>query len=251
MFSMNEVVRRKSPRAPSIALDEALDRALRAYDRERLHPAPTAVIAQHIGYKGANSGAALSALASLRYFGLLDRPKEGMLSVSKNVEAYKFSPDEAARRSILIGFLKSPPLYSDLLAKYDHTALPSEANLRYDLIQRGFAPTAAEGALAAFMRSVQYADYFGSKNEPRAERASSTDGEEFRSGDRSENEVPGSSAQTHPASLSPEENEFDRIPVRLSGGRRAWLIIPAPFYQADKVRLKAQIDLILTQDEEP
>ena len=42
----------------------------------------------------------------------------------------------------------------------------------------------------------------------------------------------------------------DQIPVRLHGGRRAWLVIPAPFYETDKVRLKAQIDLILTQDEE-
>lgn len=38
--------------------------------------APTQVVAQNIGYKSANNGAALSALAALRYYGLLDRPKE-------------------------------------------------------------------------------------------------------------------------------------------------------------------------------
>ena len=43
---------------------------------------------------------------------------------------------------------------------------------------------------------------------------------------------------------------FDRIPVRLAGGRRAWLEIPTPFYAADKLRLKAQIDLLLTEEEE-
>jgi hypothetical protein len=41
----------------------------------------------------------------------------------------------------------------------------------------------------------------------------------------------------------------DKIPVRLSGGRRAWLIIPTPFFESDKARLKAQIDLLLSEDE--
>jgi hypothetical protein len=41
----------------------------------------------------------------------------------------------------------------------------------------------------------------------------------------------------------------DSIPVRLSGGRKAWLAIPTPFYADDKLRLKAQIDLLLAQDE--
>ena len=45
-------------------------------------------------------------------------------------------------------------------------------------------------------------------------------------------------------------DEIDQIPVRLSGGRRAWLVVPIPFYTADKSRLKAQIDLLLAEDEE-
>ena len=44
--------------------------------------------------------------------------------------------------------------------------------------------------------------------------------------------------------------DLDRIPVRLPGGRRAWLFIPSPFFSGDKARLKAQIDLLLTADEE-
>jgi hypothetical protein len=45
-------------------------------------------------------------------------------------------------------------------------------------------------------------------------------------------------------------NDVDRIPVRLAGGRRAWIEIPMPFYEADKDRLKKQIDLLLTNDDE-
>jgi hypothetical protein len=56
--------------------------------------------------------------------------------------------------------------------------------------------------------------------------------------------------QSKPIDTEIENGQFDKIPVRLSGGRRAWLFIPDPFLQADKQRLKAQIDLILAQDDE-
>ncbi|MNR68298.1 hypothetical protein D3C85_1927750 [compost metagenome] len=53
-----------------------------------------------------------------------------------------------------------------------------------------------------------------------------------------------------PRHVIEDESASDRIPVRLSGGRRAWLVIPQVFFEADKKRLKAQIDLLLTEDDE-
>lgn len=246
---MNDSLRKKSPRAPSVPLDEALERALKAYDKERLHPAPTDVVAQNLGYKSANNGSALSVLASLRYFGLLERPKEGFLAVSKAVEDYKFSPDESHRRSILVGFLTSPPLYAELLEKFS-SGLPSDANLRFELIQRGFIPQAAESTLNMFRRSVEFVDYFSDKE---ASSAAADDGDT-----QPESATPIASQPTQVQSSRSSEipvpevvdSGMDRIPVRLPGGRRAWLIIPEPLFESDKERLKAQIDLLLTEDEE-
>ncbi|MFG6431887.1 hypothetical protein [Roseateles sp. LYH14W] len=255
-------VRKKSPRAPSIALDEALERALRAYEKERLHPAPTEVVAQNLGYKTANSGTALGAIASLRYYGLIERPRDGVLAVTKNVESYKFTPDELHRRELLVGFLRTPPLFAELLEQYS-SGLPSDANIRYELIQRGFLPPAAESAAAIFRRSVDFASYFLRVNEQeRVERPSSE-----QSAAESADAYYPTLAQLQPIEPTPApsvrnvttsatsapiglSDEGDQIPVRLPGGRRAWLIIPTPFYSADKVRLKAQIDLLLAQDEE-
>jgi hypothetical protein len=45
-------------------------------------------------------------------------------------------------------------------------------------------------------------------------------------------------------------SSVDRIPIRLRGGRRAWLEIPTPFYAADKERIKLQVDLLLTEEDE-
>jgi hypothetical protein len=245
---MVDPIRKKSPRAPSIGLEEALERALHAYDKERLHPAPADVIAQDIGYKGANSGTALQALASLRYFGLLERPRDGILAVSKDVESYKFAPHEVHRRELLVRFLRSPPLFAELLNKYS-TGLPSDANLKHELIiQKGFTPAAADIALRAFKQSVQFARFFDKVDDPVPE---DSDNEVAR--DEIAQPVVAERA-TNPKGQEPSSVEpaadLDRIPVRLPGNRRAWLLIPVPFYESDKARLKAQIDLLLTEENE-
>lgn len=251
---MAEIPRKKSPRAPSISLDEAFARVMKVYDRERLHAAPTEVVAQHLGYKSANNGSALSTLASLRYFGLLERPKEGMLAVAKEVESYTFAPDEKLRRSLLLGFLGRPALYCELLGKYE-SGLPPDANLKFELIQRGFAPQAAESALVVFKRSVIFADYYGEESSDEGEEDAYNDSQSSFPVPNDSQSVADKVGLTAPLSaatrqVEADDDELDRIPVRLPGGRRAWLLIPTPFYDADKARLKAQIDLLLTLEDE-
>ncbi len=250
---MAEALRKKSPRAPSMALSEALDRALKVYDKERLHPAPIEVVANDIGYKNANSGAALSALASLRYFGLLERPKNGFLAVSKDVESFRFAPNEGQRQALLIQFLKQPALYAELLEKYASN-LPSDASLKYELIQRGFIPAAADSTLVAFKQSMEFAGYYDLQNVV-VDSAEDENASSFLLLSNLDEQVPLSATLPATSMVSAitapsiEEDDLDRIPVRLPGGRRAWLLIPAPFYSADKNRLKAQIDLLLADDE--
>ena len=250
---MADSPRKKSPRAPSLALNDALDRAIRVYAKERLHPATTDIVASHLGYKSANNGSALSALASLRYYGLLERPKEGFLAVTKDVEAFRYAPEEEQRQNMLLKFLKTPPLYADLLEKYA-TGLPSDANLKYELIQRGFSPIAAESVLSSFKQSLDFVGYYdAARSAPKPK-----EDEDDLSFNGVLPEAPvfhaPAAAKSAPAQERLdhviESSDFDRIPVRLSGGRRAILLIPTPFFVADKARLKAQIDLLLAEDEE-
>jgi hypothetical protein len=252
---MSDVVRKKSPRAPSMPLEEAIARVLRVYEKERRHPAPTDVVAQHMGYKSANSGAALSAIASVRYYGLLERPSEGKLAVTKDVESYSFNPSEAARAELLVKWLKSPPVFGDLLEQYQGN-LPSEATIRYDLIQRGFTPIAAESVLSVFQRSVQFARYFDRLGKESGELPSAAPAAKFETNvdilnDGGIARDSSLGAETPSATVFADRGglDLDRIPVRLAGNRRAYLLIPTPFYVADKSRLKAQIDLLLTDDE--
>lgn len=256
--------RKKSPRAPSMPLDDALDRVMKAYDKERLNPAPTDTVAQHIGYNSANNGAALAALASLRYYGLLDRPRDGVLAVTKEVEAYRFAPTEELRRSFVLRFLRTPALFAELLDAYP-TGLPSEGTLKYELIQRGFLPTTAATLVGVLGRSVEFARYFDApaavssdaieSSAPAFSPRSVPDSELGAVGELSSPTPPPLARQVPFAGAAPDPStedtlSHDRIPVRLRGGRRAWLLIPPVFHESDKARIKAQIDLLLTEDDE-
>lgn len=240
--------RKKSPRAPSMPLNEAIGRAIKVYEKERLQAAPLEVIANAIGYKNANSGTALSALASLRYYGLLERPKDGFLAASKDVQLFLLAPDEDKRRALLIQFLQRPPLYAELLSKYED-GLPSEATMRLDLINRGFSPAFANAALSSFKESVQFAGYFDADSDHFTEEAH----ENSRQSPPAEGQAAAPHSESDSSAGSPfpqiQGEGLDRIPVRLAGGRKAWLVIPTPFFSADKARLKAQIDFLLTDDE--
>lgn len=247
---MNDILRKKSPRAPSLPLDESVERALKIYDRERRHAAPADVIAQDLGYKSANNGSALSTIASLRSFGLLEKAQEGKLAIAKDVEAYRFAPTDELSSQLRIKWLRNPNIFRELLENYAE-GLPSDASVRFDLIQRGFTPASAESTLAVFKKSVEFARFFDQPN---------SDG---RKAESSESEVavdeqpsaPSFHLQSRPVESAPPAvtsvapDGYDRIPVRLAGGRRAWLEIPTPFFEADKKRLIAQIELVLTEDD--
>jgi len=248
---MNVAIRKKSPRAPSSSLPDAFERALKIYAKERLHPMPTEVFAQNMGYKSANNGTALQMIASLRYFGLAERVSDGVLAISKDVESLKFAPNDSLKADLLKKFLRTPTLYEELLDKYA-SALPSDPNLRYELIQRGFAPSAAESVLIAFRQSVEFAGYYAQGE------AGAVEGmREHEEADPPLTAVSASvsamAAQPYNSPMARAEDlmqDEDRIPVRLPGGRRAWLIIPSPFFEADKARLRAQIDLLFTSEDE-
>jgi hypothetical protein len=223
-------------------LGEAISRVIDVYQKEQRHPAPTDIVAQDLGYKSANNGAALSAIAALKGYGLLERPEAGKLAVSADVQSFHYAPDEALKKKLLRKWLRSPQMFAQLLDQYA-SGLPSDATIRYDLIQQGFKPGTAETILKAFKESVDFANYY-----------------DYQESD--ELDAPPSDSATEPdihvepsSQLAPKVAPAsalagaDRIPVRLDAKRRAWLEIPTPFYEADKKRLKAQIDLLITDDE--
>lgn len=254
------VIRKRSPRAPLISLKEAVDRASKVYSEEGRHPASADIVAQHLGYKSAENGAAKQALAALGYYGLIERPSEGMVAVAKSVEEFKFAPSDELRTQILKKWLATPAVFAELQEKFQDR-LPSDASLKFELIQKGFNPATADECLSAFRESVNYVqsvspslDTIETETPPPDEtnEASIVAVADQRTIDASGHAGEPGTRMTPIATsrdAAVEENS-DRIPVRLAGGRRAWLVIPSPFYAADKSRLISQIQLLLADDEE-
>lgn len=251
-------MRKKSPRAPSIALEDAVDRAVKIYQKEKRHPAPADAIAQHLGYTGAKNGSAATVIATLRYYGLIERTGDGMISVSKDVESYMFAPNDRMKREFKCQWLKTPPVFAELVEQYGEQ-LPSDENLKYNLIQKGFFPEAADSCVNVFKKSMEFAEY--SSKEGVEEERLGVEGADVPGAQEGEDmfgdEPPSNRQQPGPAPSAGQvrpvaaiEDGVDRIPVRLARGRRAWIEVPTPFYSADKSRLKKQIDLLLTDDEE-
>jgi hypothetical protein len=251
--------RKVSPRAPSLPLDEAIKRAIRMYEAEGSVATSTEVALQHFGYSGKN-GAALQTMASIGYWGLIERTRDGIVRVAKVVEDYRYTPDESHKQDLLIRFLRNPPVFAGLLDKYKDR-LPSDGTLQYDMIQLGFTPGAAASCLSVFKRSVEFANYYSrprsTLEEGRDEvAAGSDDVSNFSTDVEAEGDRTGASGSaTVPGNrdallMGLQEPGVDRIPIRLAGGRRAWLEIPSPFFNADRERLKKHIDLLLTEDED-
>ncbi len=232
-------------------LDEAIERAIKVYGKQKRHAASVDLVAQHMGYSGAKNGTALAAIASLRYYGLLERPQEGRLSVSKDVESYQFAPSEQMRRELLVKWLKSPPVFAELLERYQDGGLPADANIKFDLIQLGFSSNAADTCNAVFRRSVGFAHYLEQDGEEPVESGTPSPAQSESTALEETEESPqlaDAPKTTRDQGAPSRAADLDRIPVRLGGGRKAWLEIPIPFFASDKDRLKAQIDLLITDD---
>lgn len=255
----------RSPRAPSLALSKALDKALAAYALVGSQPTPTEDMAQHLGYASLNNGRALATLASLRYFGLLENTGEDHVALSPDLASYLNSAaDSPARQTLLRQWLRRPPVFDSLLAQFPQ-GLPDDSLLHQTLTQRGFLPSSAQSCAAALRQSVAFVEGSPSASpEALAPSALTTSpatppsepiparlplraaSEPAQAGNRSAEGV----SPPPFAMPTPDLSQADCIPVRLSGGRRAWLVIPAVFHEADKLRLKAQIDLLLTTEQD-
>lgn len=246
---MSQPLRKRSPQAPSISLEDALNRTLKVYDKERRHDVPLDVVAVDIGYKNSNSGVAQQTIASIRYFGLMTRTKVGLLSVSIDVEKYKFSPDPEVKQKLLISWLRAPQMYAELLDKFSES-LPSDATIKYELIQMGFSPHGADDFIVAFKKSVEFVRYYEQITTLNLVAEDNTLTDEILDGailKPTETVELAANSRTLTTNLG---QGIDRVPIRLAGGRKAFLEIPTPFFEADKKRLIDQINLILTDEDD-
>lgn len=237
--------RKRSPRAPSLSLDEAIDKVMIIYNNQALHTIPTTLAAQDLGYKDATNGAAITALASLKYYGLLLSPSRGQIVVAEDVQKYKHFPDEEGKREILKKWVRTPKIYADILDKYPQNP-PSDALLKYDLVTMGFSENSADEFLEQFKKTIDFSEVYDLCVDLETTEELDADTQHEPADELTTLEKPLSKSSDK-ESVRIQKNS-DRIPIRLSGGRRAWLEIPEPFYEADKKVITSYVQIIVTDD---
>lgn len=264
-----DTVRRvqRSPNYPSQGLEWAIDAGLKLLDKEGLHPVVPDIIATNLGYKDASNGRVKRVLANLKAFGILQKASGTKLAVAPELRKFKLTPNEADKAVFVGHWLKKPALYSKLLLKYNDN-LPSDKALIFELVdEHHFLEGAARAAIEVFRASLSYAEAYSGALEVSAEESDDDflDDDEMEEGDDS---IPGNLMQAQSPQVAPIQqvlnvaqtpkplqsqssvSEGVRYPIRLAGGRMAWIEVPDPFYEADKSRLKAQLDIIGTFDED-
>lgn len=256
---------KKSPRAPSFGLEESLANALKLYAEAQRSYVSSDVAAKILGYSGANNGSAARSLATMKSFGLLLSDNKGDVAIAPEVEEYRYAPNDSHRKDQLKRWLSTPKVYQELLTEYPDS-LPSDQVVTYRLIKMGFLPNGAQECLRHFRAAVEFANYydtFGRANQELSEHAAKTSAQSRENSEkisetapipppplvRAESDSRILQQQRNFAAADTPSNSADRIPVRLSGGRRAWIEVPSPLFTADKQILKNQIDLIMADDE--
>lgn len=241
--------RTRSPRCPSVSLEEAIDRAGSLYETNGKHFVAPDAAAQGLGYKDSRNGAAKSMIASLSYYGLIRRNPDGKIAVAPEFEKFKFAPTNEVRLQFLGVWIKNPRVFALLLEKYPDS-LPSDSALKYELIEAGFKPDAADEASSVFRTSLAYVKAQGLTSA--ASAGDATDDIPDDEPDVAEKNDAAAGAPLTPAKPPAPTTVVGAraITVFLPRQREAVLYIPRPFLAKDREVIKRQLDALLTDDEE-
>jgi hypothetical protein len=214
----------------------------------------TQLVAEKMGKKVGGAFSAVVGAASK--YGLVDS-KSQRLTVTALYKRHKLAYSDAEEQLCLREALLSAPLFKAIYDRFLGKVLPLSHFDRLLVREFEVPEDLASRTATYFLDGAKISgllDSSGLLGENAREEAPPTEIEEEP--DAQLNLATGAVASEASAvagqQITPPvaNHGTDRIPVRLGGGRRAWLEIPVPFYEADKKRLKSQIDLLLTEDEE-
>jgi hypothetical protein len=171
--------RERSPNYPSLNLEDAVQLFKTLYDAERRQAVSIEVAAKALGHtpsaNGRLSGPAVSKLASLRQYGLIEDAGRGKVKVSEQALDLKLhDPGEPEfERAAKIAALK-PSLFAELHADYGEA---SDNALRDHLFkERKFSEDGAARVIRAYRDTVSFAklgteSYNPPSDEPRGENS--------------------------------------------------------------------------------
>ena len=145
----------RSPNYPNVPLGAALEAVRPAFKKENRNKMSRSVLAGHMGYTSLN-GRALGKIGAVRAYGLIEGSGDE-LRISDDAVAALNAPLEIDRKPALARMALKPTLFQELRKEFPNS-LPSEENLRFSLVKRGFTADAAGKAAKSFLASLRLAE---------------------------------------------------------------------------------------------
>lgn len=147
-------VRVRSPRYPSLSLQEAERMAKAIFAKDGMNAVDRESAVQHIGYSSLN-GASATALASLKQYGLTEDAGKGMLKLTKLTLDLIEPESERSRSDALLAAAFAPDLFASLREKFPEK-VPSQSNLRAYLLRQEFTSAAVKSIVPAYLETCDY-----------------------------------------------------------------------------------------------
>ena len=143
----------RSPNYPAIDLASALASIEKAFKAENRNKMSRLVLAKHLGYNSLN-GRSLGQIGAVRAYGLIDGRGEELRISDDAVTALMAPGGSAERKAALERLAVEPALFKQLRSDFPDT-LPSEENIKFQLVKRGFTADAAGKAAKNYLKTMQ------------------------------------------------------------------------------------------------
>lgn len=150
------MVKGRSPNYPCLTLSEAIGRVAKVYKTEHTHTAARDVVAKDLGYNTLN-GASLTVLGALKRYGLLEDAGDGLRVSANAVALLELDAGDPEHKRAIQAAAYQPSFFSDLKSEYGQT-LPSDSNLRDQLIKKGFLPKAANEVIRIYHDNLEFVE---------------------------------------------------------------------------------------------
>lgn len=154
----------RSPAYPNFGLQAALGKTKALHDQEGAYEAPLPAVAASWGYSEKSSGFR-QALATLRYFGLIEVSGEGdarKVKVSEMARRILLDQreDQTEKKALITKAALMPTAHRTLYKRYP-TGLASDASVTHCLVfEEGFTRSAADELLAEFKETAAFCSLY-------------------------------------------------------------------------------------------
>ena len=143
----------RSPNYPAIDLATALASVEKVFKAENRNKMSKVVLAKHLGYNSLN-GRSLGQIGAVRAYGLIDG-RADELQVSDDAVTALMAPGGSPDRQAALGRLAlQPALFKQLRSNFPDT-MPSEENIKFQLVKRGFTADAAGKAAKTYLKTMR------------------------------------------------------------------------------------------------